>query len=243
MRALVTGSAGLIGAACVELLCNEGWSVVGIDNDTRMELFGPAASTAARAEDLVARHRRYRHLNLDIRDREGVRDVLKAEKPDFIIHTAAQPSHDLAASMPYADFDINAVGTLNLLVAAKDYCRDSPLCFTSTNKVYGDRPNFLPLRELPTRFDYADGRDGIDETLSIDNCLHSLFGASKVAADILCQEFGRYFQMPSRHFPGRLPDWSGACGSSASRLSELHRPLCRHRAAVHDFWIRWEAGS
>ncbi len=131
-----------------------------------------------------------------------MRDVLKSERPDFIIHTAAQPSHDLAASMPYVDFDINAVGTLNLLVAARDYCRESPLCFTSTNKVYGDRPNFLPLRELATRFDYADGRDGIDETLSIDNCLHSLFGASKVAADVLCQEFGRYFQMPIGIFRG-----------------------------------------
>lgn len=202
MKALVTGSAGLIGAACVELLCNEGWCVVGIDNDTRMELFGAAASTAARSEYLVARHRNYRHLSLDIRDREGVRDVLKSERPDFLIHTAAQPSHDLAASLPYVDFDINAVGTLNLLVAARDYCRESPFCFTSTNKVYGDRPNSLPLRELATRFDYADGRAGIDETLSIDNCLHSLFGASKVAADVLCQEFGRYFQMPIGVFRG-----------------------------------------
>jgi CDP-paratose 2-epimerase len=120
----------------------------------------------------------------------------------MVIHTAAQPSHDLAASMPYADFDINAVGTLNLLVAARDFCHDSPFCFTSTNKVYGDRPNLLPLRELETRFDYADGREGIDENLSIDQCLHSLFGASKVAADVLCQEFAKYFGMPIGIFRG-----------------------------------------
>ena len=118
----------------------------------------------------------------------------------FILRLSA--SHDLAATVPYDDFDINAVGTLNLLVAARDFCRESPFCFTSTNKVYGDRPNELPLRETDTRFDYADGRDGIDESLSIDNCLHSLFGASKVAADILCQEFGRYFHMPVGVFRG-----------------------------------------
>lgn len=121
---------------------------------------------------------------------------MKSERPDFIIHAAAQPSHDKAASIPYDDFDVNAVGTLNILTAARDYCAESPICFTSTNKVYGDRPNYLPLKELETRYDYADGRDGIDETMSIDNCLHSLFGASKLAADVLCQEFGRYFKMP-----------------------------------------------
>lgn len=125
-----------------------------------------------------------------------MRELIKQEGPDFIVHTAAQPSHDKAAMIPYDDFDVNAVGTLNLLVAARDYCKESPFCFTSTNKVYGDRPNSLPLRELDKRYDYAGGRDGIDETLEIDQCLHSLFGASKVAADILCQEFGRYFQMP-----------------------------------------------
>jgi CDP-paratose 2-epimerase len=114
----------------------------------------------------------------------------------LIIHAAAQPSHDRAAAIPYEDFDVNAVGSFNLLVAARDYCAESPFCFTSTNKVYGDRPNDLPLRELESRYDYADGRDGIDESMSIDQCLHSLFGASKVAADVACQEFGRYFKMP-----------------------------------------------
>jgi CDP-paratose 2-epimerase len=131
-----------------------------------------------------------------------VRDLLQHERPDFIVHTAAQPSHDKAAAIPYDDFDVNAVGTLNLLVAAYDFCRDAPFCFTSTNKVYGDRPNYLPLAELDKRYDYAHGLDGISEAMSIDQCLHSLFGASKVAADVVCQEFGRYFQMPIGVFRG-----------------------------------------
>jgi len=138
----------------------------------------------------------YRHCDLDIRDRESIRDLVADQRPRWIVHTAAQPSHDKAGSIPFEDFDVNATGTLNLLVAAKDFCRDSPFCFTSTNKVYGDRPNLVLLSELEKRFDYSDGRDGIDESTSIDQCLHSLFGASKVAADVLCQEFGRYFQMP-----------------------------------------------
>ena len=202
MKALVTGSGGLIGSACTELLCHEGWEVVGIDNDMRAELFGAEASTAPAVQALLDRHPSYRHVRLDIRDRSAIRDLFEQEKPSFVIHTAAQPSHDLAASVPYADFDVNAVGTLNLLVAARDFCRDAPFCFTSTNKVYGDRPNSVPMVELDKRFDYADRSAGIDETMSIDNCLHSLFGASKTAADILCQEFGRYFQMPVGIFRG-----------------------------------------
>jgi CDP-paratose 2-epimerase len=196
MRALITGSGGLIGSACVRLLAEQGWTVTGIDNDMRQHFFGPHGSTLPVIERLHADVRAYRHRNLDLRDRQGIRDLMQSERPHFIVHTAAQPSHDKAASIPYEDFDVNAVGTLNLLVAARDFCRDSPICFTSTNKVYGDRPNLLPLTETDTRWDYADGLDGIDETMSIDNCLHSLFGASKVAADILCQEFGRYFGMP-----------------------------------------------
>jgi CDP-paratose 2-epimerase len=196
MRCVITGSGGLIGSACVRMMASQGWDVVGIDNDMRRELFGPAGSTAAVMEDLKQRIPRYHHYSVDIRDRCRMRELFKLERPDFIIHAAAQPSHDKAASIPYEDFDINAVGTLNLLVAARDYCPESPFCFTSTNKVYGDRPNLLPMRELETRYDYADGLDGIDEGMSIDNCLHSLFGASKVAADVLAQEFGRYFNMP-----------------------------------------------
>ena len=196
MKALVTGSGGLIGSECVRLLIEEGWQVIGIDNDTRRWLFGEAGTTEPVTEALRKSARSYRHAALDIRDRQGVRDLFERERPDFIIHTAGQPSHDKAAAIPYEDFDINAVGTLNLLVAARDFCRESPFCFTSTNKVYGDRPNDLPLVEKEKRYDYAGGRDGIDETMSIDNCLHSLFGASKAAADVLCQEFGRYFRMP-----------------------------------------------
>lgn len=196
MKALITGSGGLIGAACARLLAERGWDVVGIDNNMRREFFGDAGSTAATVHELQASFSRYHHHALDIRERPRVRDLMRQTRPDLIIHTAAQPSHDKAASIPFDDFDINAVGTLNLLVAARDFCAESPFCFTSTNKVYGDRPNDLPLRELSLRYDYADGRDGIDESMSIDQCLHSLFGASKVAADVLCQEFGRYFNMP-----------------------------------------------
>jgi CDP-paratose 2-epimerase len=184
------------------MLCGEGWEVVGVDNDMRAWFFGPQGTTRPNVEELIASLPGYRHEVLDIRDRQKVRDLLERERPHLLIHTAAQPSHDKAASIPYDDFDVNALGTMNLLVAARDFCRDSPFCFTSTNKVYGDRPNCLPLVELEKRFDYAGGLDGVDEQMSIDGCLHSIFGASKVAADVMCQEFGRYFQMPVGIFRG-----------------------------------------
>jgi|SRR5579872_6435326 len=202
MKAVVTGSGGLIGSECVRLLGEQGWEVVGVDNDMRSRFFGPQGATHEVVNDLVRLFPAYRHVDLDIRDRQGIRDLLERERPQFIIHTAAQPSHDKAASIPYEDFDTNAVGTMNLLVAARDFCPEAPFCFTSTNKVYGDRPNDLPLVEREKRYDYADGRDGIDESMSIDACLHSLFGASKVAADVMCQEFGRYFKMPIGIFRG-----------------------------------------
>ena len=202
MKALVTGSGGLIGSECARMLCGEGWEVVGVDNDMRARFFGPQGTTAPAVRQLVEAFRSYRHCALDIRDRAGVRELFERERPDFIIHTAAQPSHDRAASIPYDDFDVNAVGTMNILVAARDFCRESPLCFTSTNKVYGDRPNSLPLVELEKRYDYAGGLDGIGEEMSIDACLHSIFGASKVAADVMCQESGRYFGMPVGVFRG-----------------------------------------
>jgi CDP-paratose 2-epimerase len=202
MKALVTGSGGLIGSECVRLLHEEGFDVAGLDNDMRRQFFGDQASTQPVVAALVQSLPRYRHFELDIRDRQAIRDLLRDERPEFIIHTAAQPSHDKAAAIPYEDFDVNALGTMNLLVAAKCYCPESPFCFTSTNKVYGDRPNHLELIEQEKRYDYAGGVDGIDETMSIDGCLHSLFGASKVAADILCQEFGRYFGMPVGIFRG-----------------------------------------
>jgi CDP-paratose 2-epimerase len=202
MKALVTGSGGLIGSECVRHLGAHGWEVIGTDNDMRRQFFGDAGTTAPVVSSLIESVPGYRHFTIDIRNRQAIRDFFEAERPDFIIHTAAQPSHDRAAAIPYDDFDVNAGGTMNILVAARDFCRDSPLCFTSTNKVYGDRPNFLPLVELDKRWDYAGGLDGIDESMSVDQCLHSVFGASKVAADVMCQEFGRYFDMPVGIFRG-----------------------------------------
>jgi CDP-paratose 2-epimerase len=201
-KTLVTGSGGLIGSECVRLLGEQGWEVVGLDNNMRQIFFGEGGSTLANTEALKKEVPRFRPYPVDIRDRREVRDLFQTERPDFIIHTAAQPSHEKAASIPDMDFDVNAVGTMNILVAARDFCRESPVCFTSTNKVYGDRPNQLPMVEREERYDYADGVDGIDETMSIDQCLHSLFGASKVAADVICQEFGRYFGMPIGIFRG-----------------------------------------
>src|SRR4029434_10855580 len=150
---------------------------------------GPAGTTRENVQELLRSFpNHYRHTDLDIRDRQGVRALMDEERPDFIVHTAAQPSHDKAASIPYDDFDVNAVGTMNLLVAARDFCQDAQFCFTSANKIYGDSPNSLPLVEREKRYDYANGLDGISEAMSIDQCLHSLFGASKVAADVMCQD-------------------------------------------------------
>jgi CDP-paratose 2-epimerase len=202
MKAIVTGSGGLIGSECVRLLCQEGWHVIGVDNDMRQNFFGPGGTTQPVVKQLGEAFSNYDHVGLDIRDRQAIRDLFERNRPNFIIHAAAQPSHDKAASIPYEDFDVNAVGTMNLLVAARDFCRESPFVFTSTNKVYGDKPNMLPLVEKEKRYDYADSREGIDESMSIDASLHSLFGASKLAADVMCQEFGRYFLMPTGIFRG-----------------------------------------
>ena len=194
-RVLVTGSAGLVGSECVRVLVQEGWEVYGVDSDARREFLGDKASTEPLVEHLRS-YSGYHHHGLDIRNRQGVRELLRDIRPDFIIHTAGQPSHDRAAAIPYDDFDVNAVGTLNLLVAARDFCPEAPTCFTSTNKVYGDLPNVLPLVELDRRYEFADQREGVDESMSIDQCMHSLFGASKASADLVSQEFGRYFGMP-----------------------------------------------
>lgn len=176
--------------------------MVGVDNDFRQQLFGPKASTKPVVADLAkAFPDNYTHYCEDIRNRQAIRDVVEFLKPHLIIHTAAQPSHDKAASIPFVDFEVNAVGTLNLLVAAKDFCPDAPFCFTSTNKVYGDNPNRMPMKETDTRYDY-DGVGDVAEDMSVDDCLHSPFGASKLAADILCQEYGKYFGMPVGVFRG-----------------------------------------
>lgn len=197
--ALVTGSCGLIGSEIVLHFSQEGWRVAGLDNHMRAVFFGREGDTRWMLARLQESAPDYQHLEIDIRDRASVLEAVNRIRPDLIVHAAAQPSHDRAASIPFLDFEVNALGTLNLLEAARQYCPESPFVFFSTNKVYGDRPNTIPLRELPTRWDYDDPRfaGGIAEDLPIDQSMHSLFGASKTAADILVQEYGRYFGMPT----------------------------------------------
>jgi CDP-paratose 2-epimerase len=213
--AIVTGSSGLIGSEMVSFLDERGWVVHGVDNNMRREFFGEHGDTTWNLERLRAATRRFDHHDLDIRDRGAIERLVAEVKPDLLVHCAAQPSHDLAASRPFDDFDVNAVGTLNLLEAARRHAPESPFAFISTNKVYGDAPNELELVELETRFDYADPAyaNGIDETMRIDATMHSVFGASKVAADVMVQEYGRYFGMPTVCFRGGCltgPNHSGA---------------------------------
>ncbi len=198
-RVLVTGSCGLIGSEVSLHFHRAGYEVWGLDNNQRAVFFGPQGDTSWSLERLRRAIAGYRHHALDIRDREGLLRLVESARPAVIVHTAAQPSHDLAAQIPFDDFDTNAAGTLNLLAAARRSAPESPFIFTSTNKVYGDRPNTLALVEKETRWDYADlqYRQGISENFPIDQSLHSLFGASKVAADVLVQEYGRYFGIPT----------------------------------------------
>jgi CDP-paratose 2-epimerase len=213
--AVVTGSSGLIGSECVTFLDARGWRVHGVDNNMRRDFFGEHGDTTWNLERLRRETSRFEHHPLDVRDRDGLERLVAESRPQLIVHCAAQPSHDLAASRPFDDFDVNAVGTINLLEAARRHAPEAPFVFMSTNKVYGDAPNELPLAELETRWDYADPADyeGIAETMRIDSSLHSLFGASKVAADVLVQEYGRYFSMPTVCFRGGCltgPHHSGA---------------------------------
>jgi CDP-paratose 2-epimerase len=196
---LVTGSSGLIGSEVVSYFCEAGWRVEGIDNNMRADFFGIAGDTRWSQERLSREWMSFAHHDVDLRDRVRVDELVKQFRPSAIVHCAAQPSHDLAASRPFDDFDVNAVGTLNLLEAARRYCAESPLVHMSTNKVYGDAPNEIALNELETRWDYADPQfeNGISEDFRIDQSKHSLFGASKLAADIVVQEYGRYFGMPT----------------------------------------------
>ena len=198
-KLLVTGSSGLIGSEVCVHFAGLGWEIHGADNNGRAVFFGPNGDTRWNQSRLQEQLPSFVHHEVDIRDRNGVLGLLETVRPDAIVHTAAQPSHDLAAKMPFADFDTNAVGTMNMLEATRQFAAESPFVHMSTNKVYGDTPNFLPLKELDTRWEYADDADfgGIRESLSIDQCKHSLFGASKVAADIMVQEYGRYFDMPT----------------------------------------------
>jgi CDP-paratose 2-epimerase len=196
---LVTGSSGLIGSEVAAYFSSLGWAVHGIDNNQRAVFFGPGGDTRWNQQRLAAQLRHFEHHELDVRDRDGVLALVASLRPDAIVHAAAQPSHDRAAAIPFDDFDTNATGTLNLLEAARRACPESPFVHMSTNKVYGDRPNTIALRELPTRWDYDDPRfaEGIAEDLPIDQSMHSLFGASKVAADVMVQEYGRYFGLPT----------------------------------------------
>jgi CDP-paratose 2-epimerase len=206
--AVITGSTGLIGSEAASYFGGLGMDVVGIDNDMRKVFFGPDASTAwnrSRLEKELGRA--YRHHAVDIRSREQVNEIFSShgDAIELVIHAAAQPSHDWAAKSPLTDFDINAVGTLNLLEATREHAPDAVFIFTSTNKVYGDLPNSLPFEELETRWEIDPDHTyagGIREDMSIDRCLHSLFGASKVAADVLVQEYGRYFGMRTACFRG-----------------------------------------
>jgi CDP-paratose 2-epimerase len=205
--AVVTGSCGLIGFESASHF-GERMTIAGVDNDMRATFFGPEASTRASRERLEQRlGDGYEHHDMDIRDREGIARLFEryGKEIELVVHTAAQPSHDWAAREPFTDFDINAVGTLNVLEATRLYAPEATLIFTSTNKVYGDTPNALPYVEQEKRWELEPGHKwegGIDETMSIDTSLHSLFGASKVAADVLVQEYGRYFDLHTACFRG-----------------------------------------
>jgi CDP-paratose 2-epimerase len=196
---LVTGSSGLIGSEVCSFFATEGFRVHGLDNNQRAVFFGPQGDTRWNQQRLQSQFPRFTHHEMDIRDRQRILELIQELRPKLIVHTAAQPSHDKAAALPFEDFDTNAVGTLNLIEAVRRFCPESPFVHMSTNKVYGDGPNRIPLRELATRWDYFDEvyQFGIPETFSIDQSKHSLFGASKLASDVLVQEYGRYFKMPT----------------------------------------------
>lgn len=217
-RLLITGSNGLIGSEMVRHFHNLGWEVYGVDNNMRADFFGPQGDTRWNQQRLLAQFPRFIHYELDVRDRPGVLALVKQLRPHAVIHTAAQPSHDLAARRPFDDFDVNAMGTLHLLEAMRLFCSESPLVHLSTNKVYGDAPNRIKMKELPTRWEYDDPAyaGGISEEFPIDQSKHSLFGASKLAADIMVQEYGRYFDMPTCCLRG------GCLTGPAHSAVELH---------------------
>lgn len=204
MKILVTGSSGLIGSEAVAHFDAQGHEVVGVDNNMRRVFFGEAGDTLWNLERLKRGTKRFTHAALDIRDRAGIEELFKAHRFDLIVHCAAQPSHDRARDIPLLDFEVNALGTIHLLEATRQYCPEAVFVFFSTNKVYGDAPNEIAMKELATRWDYARAEDfdGVDETCRIDRTMHSLFGASKAAADLVAQEYGRYFGMKVGVFRG-----------------------------------------
>src|ERR1700737_1398523 len=204
MKVLVTGSSGLIGSEAVEHFDRQGHEVFGVDNNMRRVFFGPAGDTLWNLQRLKNACKRFTHAALDIRDRPAVDELFATQCFDLIVHCAAQPSHDKAREIPLLDFEVNALGTVNLLEMTRQHRREAVFVFLSTNKVYGDAPNEIPMKELETRYDYArsEDYDGVDETCRIDRTLHSLFGASKAAADLVAQEYGRYFNMSVGVFRG-----------------------------------------
>lgn len=198
-KILVTGSSGLIGSEVCAYFHSKGYQIHGVDSNLRKFFFGEKGDTSWNRKRMVSDLKNYNHYPVDIRNREEILDLVKEIKPDYIVHTAAQPSHDKAADIPFVDFEVNAVGTLNLIEACRQFCKDTPFVHMSTNKVYGDGPNYLDLEEKELRYDFADPqfKDGINENFSIDQTKHSLFGASKAASDLVVQEYGRYFDMPT----------------------------------------------
>lgn len=217
--AIITGSAGLIGSESVKYFHDKGFKVVGIDNDSRKYFFGVNASTKWNRNLLINYYKNYKHFNVDIRDEKKIEKIFKEYKPSIIIHTAAQPSHDWAAKEPKTDFTINALGTLNMLEAYRKFAPKAVFIFTSTNKVYGDNPNKIKLRELKTRYEPAKKSvyfKGIDEKMSLDDCTHSIFGVSKASADLMVQEYGKYFGLKTAVFRG------GCLTGPAHSAAQLH---------------------
>ena len=214
MKVLVTGSSGLIGSTAVRHWDALGASVVGVDNDMRGVFFGEQGSTRRNLELLRSQTRRFESYPIDIRDREAIFELIRKHRPELVIHCAAQPSHDKAREIPLVDFEVNAVGTLNILEGVRRHAEDAVVCHMSTNKVYGDVPNEVPLVELETRFDYARQEDyyGIDETCRIDRTLHSIFGASKTAGDVMAQEYGKYYGLKVGVFRGGCLTGRAHCG-------------------------------
>src|SRR5258705_2250439 len=218
MRVLVTGSSGLIGSEAVEHFDRQGHEVFGVDNNMRRVFFGPAGDTLWNLERLRNTAKRFTHAAIDIRDRAAIEELFRAQRFDLIVHCAGQPSHDKARDIPLLDVEVNALGTVNLLEMTRQHFPGAVFIFLSTNKVYGDAPNEIPMKELETRYDYArpEDYDGVAETCRIDRTLHSLFGASKAAGDLVAQEYGRYFNM-------RVGVFRGGCFTGPSHLGvELH---------------------
>lgn len=212
---IVTGSSGLIGSEAVRHYDRTGHKVIGVDNNMRRSFFGEDGDTTWQTRRLIEDCRNFRHAAIDIRDRNAVLGLIEETRPAAIVHCAAQPSHDLAAKIPFEDFEVNAVGTLNLLEATRRFAAETPFVFMSTNKVYGDGPNYIRLAEGPTRYEFADPgyAAGIAEDFPVDQTKHSLFGASKLAADVMVQEYGRYFDMPTVCFRGGCLTGTGHSGA------------------------------